>query len=173
MTYKRIKEHLGTKYQTKFSHGTIAQLCVARNKRRISAKRYKGFAKVTWRRARKGFALKLNPDAHYSTAMYSGLNKLQKKDGTSSLILKRDDAARIRLDTTYTHRQHSVLSLSEDVEVTTRSNYVNKYSSTLQVSSYMFLETETTLEVCLGVVKARQLHQKSPAQHTADLCMLE
>ena len=117
VTYKRIKEHLETKYQTKFSHGTIVQLCVARNKRRISAKRYKGVAKVTSRRARKGFALKLNPDAHYSTAMYSSLNKLQKKDGTVSLILNRDDAAGFRLDTTYTHRQHSVLSLSDDVEV--------------------------------------------------------
>lgn len=104
-------------------------------------KRYKGVAKVTCRRARKGFALKLNPDAHYSTAMYSGLNKLQKKDGTFSLLLNRDAAAGFRLDTTYTHRQHSVLSLSHDVDVTTRSDYVNKYSSTLQVSSYMFLET--------------------------------
>lgn len=173
VTYKCIKEHLERKYQTKFAHGTIVQLCVARNKRRISAKRYKGVAKVTCRRARKGFALKLNPDAHYSTAMYSGLNKLQKKDGTFSLLLNRDDAAGFRLDTTYTHRQHSVLSLSHDVDVTTRSDYVNKYSSTLQVSSYMFLETETTPEICVGVVKAHHLHQKSPAQHMADLRMLE
>ena len=175
VTYKRIKEHLEEKYQTKLSHGTIVQLCVARNKGRISAKRYKGVAKVTCRRARKGFAMKLNPDAHYSTTMYRSLNKLQKKDGTVSMILNRDDAAGFRLDTTYTHRQHSALSLSDDVEVTTRADYVNKYTSTLQVSSYMFLETETTPEVCFGTVKAHmhQLFPKSPAQHMADLRMLE
>lgn len=173
VTYKRIKEHLEKKYQTKFSHGTIVQLCVARNKRRISAKRYQGVAKVTCRRAWKGFSIKLNPDAHYSTAMYSSLDKLQKKDGTASSILNRDDAAGFRLDTTYTHRQHSALSLSDDVEVTTRADYMNKYSSTLQVSSYMFLETETTPEVCFGFVKAHHLHQKSPAQHMADLRTLE
>lgn len=173
VTYKRIKEHLEKKYKRKFSHGTIVQLCVARNKRRISAKRYKGAAKVTCRRARKGFALKLNPDAHYSCAMYSGLDHLQKKEGTVSLLLNRDDAAGFRLDSTFTHRQHSTLSLSNEVEVTTRCDYVNKYSSTLQVSSYMFLETETTPEVCIGVVKAPHLHQKSPVQHMADLRMLQ
>ncbi|CAB4038738.1 Hypothetical predicted protein [Paramuricea clavata] len=62
VTYKRIREHLEEKYHTKFSHGTIVQLCVAINKRRTSAKWYKGVAKVTCRRARKGFGLKLNPD---------------------------------------------------------------------------------------------------------------
>lgn len=125
------------------------------------------------RRASKGFPLKLNPDAHYSNAMYSSLDELQKKDGTVSLILNRDDAARFRFDTTYTHRRHSALCLSDYVEVTTRAQYVNKYSSTLQVSSYLFLETEKTPEVCLGIVKAHHLHQKSPAQHMADLRMLE
>lgn len=173
VTYKRIRKHLEKKYQAKLSHGTIVQLCVARNKRRISAKRYKGVAKVTCRRARKGFGLKLNPDAHYSTAMYSCLDKLQKKDGRDSLILNRDDAAGFRLDSTYTHRQHCSLSLSDDVELTTRADYQNKYSSTLQVSSYMFLDTETTPEVSVGVVKAHKLHPKSPAQHMADLRMLE
>ena len=173
VTYKRIREHLEKTYGRKFSHGTVVQLCVARNKRRISAKRYQGVAKVTCRRSRKGFALKLNPDAHYSSAMYSCLDKLQKKDGTVCMILNRDDASGFRLDTTFTHRQHSALSLADDEEVTTRADYVNKYSSTLQVSSHMFLETETTPEVCIGIVKAHHLYPKSPAQHIADLQMLE
>ena len=29
VTYKHIKVHLERKYQTKFAHGTIVQLCVA------------------------------------------------------------------------------------------------------------------------------------------------
>lgn len=43
-----------------FSYGTVVQLCVARNRHRLSAKCYKGLAQVTSRRARKGFQLKLN-----------------------------------------------------------------------------------------------------------------
>ena len=51
-----------------FSYGTVIQLCVPRNKRRQSSKRYmyKSVAKVTSRRARKGF----NPDEHWSGAFY-------------------------------------------------------------------------------------------------------
>lgn len=37
VTFARIKTHLEEKYNTKFSYGTIVQLCVARNKRRKSA----------------------------------------------------------------------------------------------------------------------------------------
>lgn len=61
-TYNRIREHLENKYGRHFSYGTVVELCVARNKRRKSSQRYKGVAKVTSRRARKGFILRYNPD---------------------------------------------------------------------------------------------------------------
>ena len=61
VTYERIRQQV---YQRKFPFGTVVQLCVARNKRRLSAARYKGVAKVSSRRAHKGFMLKFNPDAH-------------------------------------------------------------------------------------------------------------
>ena len=64
VTYGRIKEHLEEVYKRSFSYGTVVQMCVARNKRRRSSKRYSGVAKVTTRRARKGFNLRYNPDAH-------------------------------------------------------------------------------------------------------------
>ena len=51
VTFNHIREHLQTVYQRKFSYGTVVQLCVARNKRRKSAERYKGVAHVTCRRA--------------------------------------------------------------------------------------------------------------------------
>ena len=54
VTFKRIKEHLQSVYGEEISYGTIVQLCVARNKRHRSAKNYRGVAKVTSRRARKG-----------------------------------------------------------------------------------------------------------------------
>ena len=45
-TFKRVKEHLENKFQLKMSYGTVVQLCMARNRRRRSAARYKGIAKV-------------------------------------------------------------------------------------------------------------------------------
>ena len=173
VTYERIKAHLENKYQTKFGYGSIVQLCVIRNRRRLSAKRYKNVANITCRNARKGFSIKFNPDAHFNTAMYRGLDHLQEKDGTKALVLNRDDAAGFRLDSTFTHKQHASFATTGSPEVTIRSDYLNKYTSILQVSSYCFLSTETTKEVCCGLVKAHMLFEKNPAQHMADLNMLQ
>ena len=84
--------------------------------------------KITCRKARKGFSIKFNPDAHFSTAMYRGLDHLQK-DGRKTLVLNRDDAAGFRLDSTFTHKQHASLSTVDEPEQTTRSDYLNKYTS--------------------------------------------
>ena len=69
ITYKRIQQHLEQFYKRKFGYGIVVQICYARNKQRLSSKRYKGLAKVTSRRARKDFLLKYNPDAHWSSAL--------------------------------------------------------------------------------------------------------
>ena len=50
---------------------------------------------------------------------------------------------------------------------------MSKHPSVLQTTSYNFSKTTTTGEVCIGVVKAAPLHQKNPAQHFADMSMLE
>ena len=75
-------------YSRKFAYGTVVELCVARNKRRRSSKRYRGLAKVTTRRARKGFSLRFNPDSHWSASFYKGkgLNKLQYEDGRNIIL---------------------------------------------------------------------------------------
>ena len=83
-TYKRIQQHLQEVYNCHFSYGSVVQLCVARNRRRSSAKRYRGLAQVTSRRARKGFQLKLNPDTHWSAALYRNLDVLQYTDAKRS-----------------------------------------------------------------------------------------
>ena len=93
VTYRRIQKHLEGKYKSKLGYGTVVQLCVAHNKRRISARRYRGIAKVTSRRARKGFTLELNPDAHYSNSMYKALDLIQLSDGTNKMVLNRVDQA--------------------------------------------------------------------------------
>lgn len=40
--------------------------------------------------------------------------------------------------------------------------------ATIQTSSYNFTRTNTTGEVCIGLVKAPPIHCKNPAQHYSD-----
>ena len=174
VTYERVRQHLQHVYNRTFSYGSVVQLCVARNKRRLSAKRYKGVAMVTSRRARKGFCIRYNPDAHWSSAFYKGLNSVQYQDGRDIFNVNRDDASGFRLDTLATNKQHATPVVQNHEVLTTRTDYVNKYPSTLQVTSYNFSETATTPEVCVGVVKAPiGIHHKNPCQHAMDLKMLE
>ena len=149
------------------NHGTGVQLCVARNKRRKSASNYRGLARVT-RRARKGFTLKFNPDNHWSGAFYRGLNRLQYTD---SRDINRDDAAGYLLDTLATHGKHATAVVTARETLTTRTDYVNKYASTLQTTSYNFIASSTTNEMCAGLVKTSKIFPKNPAQHAADLKM--
>ena len=171
-TYTRIQEHLQSVYHRHFSYGTVVQLCVARNKRRLSAKRYKGVAQVVSRRARKGFMLKYNPDTHWSNTLYRYLNILQLTDGSDILFVNRDDASGFRLDTLTTHHQFPNPTVRGKEILTTYTDYVNRYPSVLQVTSYNFTATKTTDERCAGVVKAQPLFLKSPAQHAADFDMV-
>ena len=173
VTYQRIKEHLQMKYNTTFSYGAIVQLSVVKNKRKKSAKRYWEAANVKCRRARKGFNVRLNVDAHWSASFYKGLDVIQFKDGRDKCLINRDDAAGFRLDTTYTHKQHPVVADSTNQEVTTRTDYVNKYSSILQTTSYLVPETSTTPQLAAGIVKPHIVFPKNPAQHAADLAMLQ
>ena len=47
------------------------------------------------------------------------------------------------------------------------------YSSILQVSSYLIVETENTSEMRAAVVKGQALFRKNTAQHLSDLTMLQ
>ena len=173
VTFSRIKQHLEAVYKRHFSFGSVVQLCVARNKRRKSADRYKGVAQVTCRRARKGFKLRYNPDSHWSSALYRSLNKLQYTDGRHIVNINRDDASGFRLNSMSTHRLHKTPVVQGHEALTTYTDYLNSYPSTLQTTSYNFTGTETTSEVCVGVVKATGVYTKNPAQHAADLSFLE
>lgn len=136
-TYKRIQQHLEEVYNHHFLYGSVVQICVARNRRRLSAKRYRGLAQVTSHRARKGFQLKLNPDTHWSAALY---RNLKYTDATNILTINRDDQAGFRLDTLSTHHQYTYPTLCGKNVLTTHTDYVNQYPSTLQTTSYNFTE---------------------------------
>ena len=56
---------------------------------------------------------------------------------------------------------------------TTYTDYVNRYKSILQTTSYNFTNSDTTGEVCAGIVKAVGVYNKNPCQHVSDLHMLE
>ncbi len=173
-TFAIIKAHLESVYNRKFGYGSVVQLCVARNKQRKSAKQYKGVARVTCRRARKGFSLCYNPDQHWSAALYRGLDDLRLKDGADILNINRDDqAGGFQLDTLATHSKHATLCIAQEEPLTTKTDYVNSYPSTLQTTSYNFSGTETTAEICGGIVKAVPLHHKNPAQHAHDLDIIK
>lgn len=170
VTFSKIQEKLKEHYGRHFSYGPVVQLCVSRHKRRLSSKRYKGVANVKYQRARKCFSIKYNPDYKWSWSLYKVLNQLQS-DGKHIMPLNRDDQAGFRLDSTYTHKNLPTLSVKPSA--TTWTHFLNKYSAQLQVTSYNFSKTSTSDEVCIGIVKASGLHEKSPSQHTTDLQKVE
>ena len=114
----------------------------------------------------KGYTLRYNPDIKWSRSLYKLLNQLQT-DGQHILLLIRDDQAGFTLVTTYTHKNFA--ALTKDNTVTTRTDFISKHQPHLQTTSYNFSKTKTTGEVCIGIVKASGVHQKSPAQHSIDL----
>ncbi len=171
-TYDRIKQTLEKKYEQTFSYGTVVELCIARNKRKKSSKRYKGLAKVTSHRARKGFSLRYNPDAHWSGALYKGLSDIQFTDGRNIFNMISDDTSGFRLDTLSTNKQYHSSTVSGNEVLTTRTHYVNKYKSVLQTTSYNITAMKTTGKICARVVKAYAFFPKHPAQHAADLKMI-
>ncbi len=81
---------------------------------------------------------------------------IQLNDGLNVVNLGRDDQAGFRLDTMATHKLQKTLCVRGNETLTTYTDYVTKYPSTLQTSSYNFAQTSTTGELCAGVVKAAQ-----------------
>ena len=67
-----------------------------------------------------------------------------------------------RLDTLATHNKHATPVVAETL--TTRTDYVNKYASILQTTSYNFAGSNTTGEMCAGIVKPAELFPKNPTQ---------
>ena len=155
---RRIRKYVNDKYNAKIGYGTIVQLCTVRNKRKLSEARYPSVARVTPHRARKGFVIKLNPDAHDRTSMYEGLDLIQVRDGQNKVVLNRDDESGFRLDTTYRDKLHKASALTDKPEATTRKDYVNKYASVIQTTSVIFLGTSATAEKYVSVVKAQHLY---------------
>lgn len=50
---------------------------------------------------------------------------------------------------------------------------MNSYPSLLQTTSYNFSATQTTGELCVGVVKGSGVYPKNPAQHASEFEKLE
>lgn len=96
-----IRRQLQEVYERKFSYGTVVQLCVARNKRRYSAKITKVWQSY-YKTSTKGVYSNFNPDSHWSAALYKDLNWLETTDGSDIININRDDTSGFRLDTMVT-----------------------------------------------------------------------
>ena len=118
-------------------------LSILHSWRRQSAKNYKGIVKVTTRRAHKGFELRFNLDKRWSSALYRGLNFIEYTDGSDITNINRDDTSGFRLDTLTMHCKHGTLTVSQQEVLTTHTDYVNRYPSILQTTSYNFTSTKT------------------------------
>ena len=112
--------------------------------------------------------LKYNPDDHWNLALYRNFYDIQLQDGRNKNVLNRDDQAGFRLDTTFTHKQRKCLSTTSRPTLTIHTDFVNQYSSILQTTSYLLMETKTTPTRCIAVVKPHLAFNKNPAQHAAD-----
>ena len=107
---------------------------------------------MTCRRSHKGFNIKYNPYAHSSGALYKAWDVLRLADDRNKVLINRDDQAGFRLDTVYTHKGHSVLC--EEMETTTRFDYVSSHSSIFQTTLYHVMESNTTPQAFAGIVNA-------------------
>ena len=123
---------------------------------------------MTTRRAHKGFELRFNPDKHWSSALYRGLNFIEYTDGSDITNINRDDASGFRLETLTTHCKHGTPTVNQQEVLTTHTDYVNHYPSILQTTSYNFIGTKTTKEQCARVVKGAKIYPKNQT-HYADL----
>ncbi len=100
------------------------------------------------------------------TGQLHWFNSVQYKDGKEiTKTMLQGFVSILLLLVTPALQQHDIL--------TTHTDYVNKYPSTLQTTCYNLSETDTSIEVSVGIVKSPGVHPKNPCQHAADLKMLE
>lgn len=75
------------------------------------------------------------------------------------------------VDSMYTHK--NLPTLSTKLTLTTHTDFPSKYPAQLQTTSYNFSKTRSTNDLCVGVVKRTQLHEKNLSQHADDIAMVQ
>ena len=71
-----------------------------------------------------------------SKALYRNLILIEYTDGSDITNINRDDASGFRLDTLTTHGKHGTPAVIGQDVLTTHMDYVNRYPSILQTTSY-------------------------------------
>lgn len=88
------------------------------------------------------------------------------------MYVNHNIAASFHLTTTI--KQHSTPSERDSDNLTTITDYVKNYPSTLQTTSCNFAPTKTTGEICVGVLKALNgIHSKNSCRYSMDIQILE
>ena len=98
--------------------------------------------------------------------MYTILDYIQLRNGLDKVVVNPDAAAGFQLDSTFTHKQHAILQDKSKPELTTCPDFLNRYFSRLQVTSYLFMETQNTAVACVGVVKPQKIIPKKTQRST-------
>ena len=92
---------------------------------------------------------------------------LQLIDGAEIVFMNHNDQAGFRLETLSTHHQFTTPTVKGKDVLATYTDFDNPYPSILQTTSYNFLATGTTDEICGGVCQSSAIALKNPSQHIA------
>ena len=115
-----------------------------------------------------------NLDDHKQNAKYAIQHSVRDQCSQDEIaFVERDDRAKMRMNSGASTSQHATLT-DERGAATTRHDYMdNEVASSLYATSYRATKMRDGREVDLAVVKADRFAKSTPAQHMADLYMLE
>ena len=174
LTFKTMKKRIEEHYVGQIiSLSSVKRLCIARNARHRSSSWYLGWAGIVSRKVKKGRPQLFNPDAHWSASFYLGLDHLYFATDEDKSVVNRDDQAGKRLHSTFDNSSRKSMMMRDKPTLTTTSDYLfAEIKGAIQPSNYLSTGfrchgAQTRL---LSVVKANEVHPKSPMQHYTDLC---
>ena len=172
LTFKTMKKRIEEEYKKEISLSSVKRLCVARNARHKSSSWYLGWAGIVSRKIRKGRPQLFNPDAHWSAAFYLGLEHLYFATDVDKSVVNRDDQAGKRLHSTYTNMAQKSMMIQDCPTQTITSDYIfAEIKGVIQPSNYLStgFRNPGAKTRLLSVVKANEVHPKTPMQHLNDL----
>lgn len=179
-TFKNVQEKLRERINCTVSVTQLKKLCVpARKVRHPGRQQYMCLADIKVSKGYKGFNLKFCPDYKYSNAVYS-MKDHTELNCAHALIINKDDAAGIKMDSVQANSQFKYLHLTKNIDLIRRTDYAadKTVNPTIQNSSYLIQKQAATRHiqpsgtVPIAVTKCMAIFKKTPQQHFHDLQMV-
>jgi hypothetical protein len=167
--FTRIRLELKGQYGIELSLTGLRHLCVARDRRMLTAARYAGVVNLRYRRSVKRITHE-NLDDHRQNTFYLLLHHLRDRSCfDNTLWMQRDDHSKMRESTT----QHATVTVGEGAS-TLQHDFMSAESSSLYASSILVSSCEDGgSERCLAMIKADKLAPSTPSQHYSDFYLLQ